>query len=261
MKLMDEIAPFVEIIIRIVVDIYYFLIVVVVSLIFFGCSFYLIAQNQVDVDGADENDIPYFTLGGCFWYMYLVLLGAGEVDAFALSRKDESGSNQNGTQEGILQFLYILSTFMLLIHLLNMLIAMMGETFGNFNEIKAQIKVRDHLSFVMDNWYLNGLSIGKDIEFMKYIVTAFLVTGDDEAHEMLKIVDGKLDSLQDEVQFEQNLIIKKQKEQDSVLLQVLKNQEKVINLLARQDKNKNLERDCSKTSAQHEWQVIIINES
>ena len=43
MKLMDEIAPFVEIIIRIVVDIYYFLIVVGVSLIFFGCSFYLIA--------------------------------------------------------------------------------------------------------------------------------------------------------------------------------------------------------------------------
>lgn len=82
---------------------------------------------------------------------------------------------------------------MLLIHLLNMLIAMMGETFGNFNAIKSQIKVRDHLSFVMDNWYLNDLSIGKDIKYMKYIVTAFLVTGDDEGHEMLKIVDGKLD--------------------------------------------------------------------
>lgn len=122
--------------------------------------------------------------------MYLVLLGAGEVDSFSLAEKDGAP-----TQEGILKFLYVLSTFMLLIHLLNMLIAMMGETFGNFNAIKSQIKVRDHLSFVMDNWYLNDLSIGKDLKSMKYIVTAFLVKGDDEGHEMLKVVDGKLDML------------------------------------------------------------------
>ena len=112
---------------------------------------------------------------------------------------------------------------MLLIHLLNMLIAMMGETFGNFNAIKSQIKVRDHLAFVMDNWYLNDLSIGKDMKQMKYIVTAFLVNGDDEDHELLKIVEGKLDMLEDEVQHEQNLIIKKQKEQDNLMMQVLKN--------------------------------------
>ena len=124
--------------------------------------------------------------------MYLVLLGAGDVGPFT-----KAGENKQPSQVVILQFLFILSTFMLLIHLLNMLIAMMGETFGNFNAIKSEIKVRDHLSFVMDNWYLNDLSIGKDIKFMKYIVTAFLVTGDDEGHEMLKIVDSKLDSLQD----------------------------------------------------------------
>lgn len=190
MKLVDEIAPFVEIIIRIVVDIYYFLIVVVVSLIFFGASFFLIGQNQVDVDGASPDDIPYYTLNGSIWYMYLVLLGAGDVGSFSAAGKDKEG-----TQEGILKGLYILSTFMLLIHLLNMLIAMMGESFGEFNSIKAQIKVRDHLSFVMDNWYLNDLSIGKDIKFMKYIVTAFLVKGEDEDNEMLKNVDGKLDVL------------------------------------------------------------------
>ena len=87
MKLMDEIAPFVEIIIRIVVDIYYFLIVVAVSLIFFGCSFYLIAQNQVDVDGADPDSIPYYTFSGSIWYMYLLLLGAGEVEPFTSAKE------------------------------------------------------------------------------------------------------------------------------------------------------------------------------
>ena len=158
----------------------------------------------MDVDGADPEEIPYFTISGSFWYMYLVLLGAGDDGPFSLA-----GEGKTATQVSILRFLYILSTFMLLIHLLNMLIAMMGETFGNFNAIKSQIKVRDHLAFVMDNWYLNDLSIGKDLKAMKYIVTAFLVKGDDEGHEMLKIVDSKLDMLQDQVQFEQNLIIKK----------------------------------------------------
>lgn len=62
---------------------------VIVSLIFFACSFYLIAQNQVDVDKADGEEIPYYTLTGSFWYMYLVLLGAGDVGAFSLSGKDD----------------------------------------------------------------------------------------------------------------------------------------------------------------------------
>ena len=61
----------------------------------------------------------------------------------------------------------------------------------------------------MDNWYLNSLSIGKNMKFMKYIVTAFLVKGEDDGHELLQAVDSKLDVLQDQVQFEQNLIIKK----------------------------------------------------
>ena len=60
----------------------------------------------------------------------------------------------------------------MLIHLLNMLIAIMGNTFGNRNEVAEQIKIRDHLAFVIDNWYLKDYAIG-DSKQLNYIVAAF----------------------------------------------------------------------------------------
>ena len=60
------------------------------------------------------------------------------------------------------------------IHLLNMLIAYMGETFGTNNEKGEQIKIKDHLSFVLDNWYLKEYSLG-DVKSIKYIIAALPV--------------------------------------------------------------------------------------
>ena len=45
------------------------------------------------MDGASAEDIPYSTLTGSFWYMYLVLLGAGEVEPFTIA-----GENKEPTQ-------------------------------------------------------------------------------------------------------------------------------------------------------------------
>ena len=38
-----------------------------------------------------------------------------------------------------------------------MLIAIMGDTFSKNNVISNQLKIRDHLQFVLDNWYLNEI--------------------------------------------------------------------------------------------------------
>lgn len=74
------------------------------------------------------------------------------------------------------------------IHLLNMLIAYMGETFSTNNEKGEQIKTKDHLSFVLDNWYLKEYSLtnfGKtSIKNIKYIIAALPVNDsndDDDA--------------------------------------------------------------------------------
>lgn len=55
--------------------------------------------------------------------------------------------------------MYFVSTFLIITHFLNMLIAIMGNTFGERGEVQSQIMTRDHLRFVMDNFHLLPLAI------------------------------------------------------------------------------------------------------
>ena len=69
----------------------------------------------------------------------------------------------------------------MIIHLLNMLIAIMGDTFNNREPVRDQIRLRDHLNFVIEHWYMNYLVFDKkDIMGTKYIITAFSSIDDDE---------------------------------------------------------------------------------
>ena len=62
-----------------------------------------------------------------------------------------------------------------------MLIAIMGDTFNNREPVRDQIRLRDHLSFVIEHWYMNYLVFDKkDIMGTKYIITAFSSIDDDE---------------------------------------------------------------------------------
>ena len=61
------------------------------------------------------------------WYVYDIILGSADRSAFHYGEKD--------SQSGALYTLYAISSFIMLIHLTNMLIAIMGETFGNRREV------------------------------------------------------------------------------------------------------------------------------
>ncbi len=78
--------------------------------------------------------------------------------------------------------------------MLNMLIAIMGDTFGTNSEVEQLIQVKDHLSFVMDNWYLLNF---RDCSDIKYIIAAFLVQDEDEDVEILHNIEAKVDSTSD----------------------------------------------------------------
>lgn len=60
----------------------------------------------------------------------------------------------------------------------------MGETFGNCKEVGHLVKIHDHLSFILDNWYLNQLAI-PDKKSLVFIVTAFLVKSETDNDEIL----------------------------------------------------------------------------
>jgi len=54
---------------------------------------------------------------------------------------------------------------------MNMLIAIMGETFNQNNEVKKRAQVQAHLRFVIDNIWMNALPNSQKIS---YLIAAFL---------------------------------------------------------------------------------------
>jgi len=101
-----------------------------------------------------------------------------------LAADDDFFAKGNRSQELVLWMLFLLATFTLCIHLLNMLIAIMGETFANNSEAADQNRMREHLVFIMDNWDRDPL--GEEKKKVNYLVTAFLNEEDEEDVEILK---------------------------------------------------------------------------
>ena len=82
----------------------------------------------------------------------------------------------------MLWILFWLAAFLLLIHLLNMLIAIMGESFSNDNSIRDILMSKSHLQFVLDNKWLDAL-VEKDK--IIYLITGFLSEKEQEEIEIL----------------------------------------------------------------------------
>jgi hypothetical protein len=55
--------------------------------------------------------------------------------------------------------------------MLNMLIAIMGNTYIRRSAIASQTRMRDHLFFIVENWHLTSYSF-KNKDQLKYIITA-----------------------------------------------------------------------------------------
>ena len=70
----------------------------------------------------------------------------------------------------------------MLIHMLNLLIAIMGDTFAQRTPISKEIMIQNHLKFIIDNFHLMSLSF-TDISKVKYVMCAFYsqVDNKDEA--------------------------------------------------------------------------------
>ena len=68
--------------------------------------------------------------------------------------------------------LFILMTFTMTIHLLNMLIAIMGESFSTNKDNKEADKKISQLGFIIDNWQIDAV---QNKEKIVYLIAAFKV--------------------------------------------------------------------------------------
>jgi len=96
----------------------------------FANAFYLIGRNQVIFDNIEEGDEPlYSVFSGTIQYIYLLCLGEIGADDANFSKGDQS-------QFYIGWALFILATFIILVTMMNMLIAIMGTTFERNMEVE-----------------------------------------------------------------------------------------------------------------------------
>lgn len=98
--------------------------------------------------------------------MYLTALGDADSGPF--------GAGENPTSSAILWMLYVLMSFVLAVHLLNMLIAIMGQTFAENKEEEIPNRVREHIKFILINWPLDPLKEEKEKGQINYLVSAVL---------------------------------------------------------------------------------------
>lgn len=124
-----------------------------------------------ELSDTEINKHGFKTMSSAWWYTYDIVLGAADRSAYSYGKSSQSTA---------LYTLYAIATFIMLIHLTNMLIAIMGETFSNRREVADQTRQKDHLRFVVDNWHLGNLSF-EDMSKVQYIIAAFHI--DDEEND------------------------------------------------------------------------------
>ena len=83
-----------------------------------------------------------------------MLIGETDSDSFDIG---------DGRMSILLNLVFWAACFIIIIHMLNMLIAIMGNTFEVGNQSQEQQKYKEHLRFVVDNWFMRKFAF-KNIE-------------------------------------------------------------------------------------------------
>lgn len=120
LRIFDSSAHLVRTIIEITTDIRNFLFVFFLAIVGFGASFQILSNNNdPDVEGARFID----SFPASFMYSYRLSLGDFSLDSYDKSR-----------DLVLIYILFVLSSLFTAVILLNMLVAIMGESFNRVNE-------------------------------------------------------------------------------------------------------------------------------
>ena len=141
-KLFGPTSFFVRLILETISDIKYFMIIFVVALMMFGMPMYILQLNRT----GEYEDAPIVNeVFGGFWplnaFYNQYMLALGDFDY---------GNFESGPQTYLCYLLFLSATFFTQITFLNMLIALMGDTFAKVMEQKEQFGLQTKLQIMSD---------------------------------------------------------------------------------------------------------------
>jgi len=154
LRLIEQLSPFVDMIVIIINDIKFFMVIFLIMILAFVESFMLIGRNLSEL--GIESD--FANIYDSMEHVYKASLGEFNTDSY-----------QDNEMSTILFTLFLGLSFFMQILLLNMLIAIMSDTFNRINEIRESKKKQSQLLFITDNWWINPI---KEKEKIVYIIAA-----------------------------------------------------------------------------------------
>jgi len=80
--------------------------------------------------------------------------------------------------------IFFLASFLLCVHMMNMLIAIMGDTFIKNQVVETQLLLKGKLKFVVDNWWIKN-ALGEDKYRIKYIIAALISENEDDGNDIV----------------------------------------------------------------------------
>ena len=164
-------AAMIRMILEIVADMKYFLLVLLLAIAGFGNCFFILARNFSPMFTGD-------TWFRAFLYSYNIAMGEFNTDSF-----------EDVDDEHLLYTLWFMNTMITLIIFLNLLIAIMGDTFDRVQETAENNKLKELASIMIENELLiNRKSLFGD---SKYII----IIQEEKAEESLESWEGRLQHL------------------------------------------------------------------
>jgi len=163
MRLFAPTAHFITLIFQTIADVKIFTLMLVIILFAFANFFYIIDQNAVLAISRGEIEAPYVdtffgnTYMDSVLSMYLLGMGEFGLDAY-----------KEGPNSKMALTFFILGTFLVLVVFMNMLIAIMGDTFGNVQAKSEENSLREQVAMIND--FLTLLSIKDVFKGKRYII-------------------------------------------------------------------------------------------
>uniref|UniRef100_A0A7S3JKB8 Ion transport domain-containing protein n=1 Tax=Euplotes harpa TaxID=151035 RepID=A0A7S3JKB8_9SPIT len=143
-------AYLVRMIIEIVIDMKNFVLVLIISIMAFGNSYYILGRNS------DSGNLAGESVTDAFIFSYKMALGDFGLDGF------------NTKDEEILWIIFVINTIIVLVMLLNLVIAIMGDTFDRVQETQENSMLQELTQMIRENEFL--FSRSRAFKRAKYII-------------------------------------------------------------------------------------------
>lgn len=162
MRLFGKTAFYIELIIQTLIDVAAFMLLVGMSLLLFGIPLVML-NTEAGENSVVEGIFPFWLINSII-NQYLLALG-------------EFSTLENFAEQphaGLCYVFFVLATFFTMLTMLNMLIAIMGDTFERVTENKELNSIKTKLKIVSELMYNIPLDEGDDKSLL------FVVTPDDD---------------------------------------------------------------------------------